>query len=408
MHRYNDSRLAEHSLALITRLQTPEGAYPASPTFSAYAGYCWFRDGAFIADGVSAVGATDSADRFFDWCARVLDARAGQIRWIVAETRAGRPPKGANMLPARYTFAGSDGAEEWWDFQLDGYGTWLWALAEHLQRHALDSSRWRDAVELTVDYLTASWSRPCYDWWEEHSEHVHVSTLACIAAGLDGAISTGLLDASRETGAREVSAAIRAVVIERGTLDGHLVKWLGSTAVDGSLAAALAPMAFFGAGSELGAKTIDALERQLTVHDGVHRYLGDTFYGGGQWPLLSCFLGLAQLDAGNTERAAELYDWAGATATSDLDLPEQVGHHLIAPGMRAEWLERWGSVATPLLWSHAMLLRLGAALDAAAPAPVIPLDAGASVISLNDAAPVTPLNDAASAPVIPLEEGLAR
>ncbi len=359
-------RLAEHSLRLILALQTPEGAYPASPTFSAYAGYCWFRDGAFIADGVSAAGEAESASRFHDWCARVIADRADRIRWIVAEAREGRPPAGSRMLPARFTFAGEDGTDEWWDFQLDGYGTWLWALVEHARRHGLDAGRWRAEAELVVDYLTVSWSRPCYDWWEEHSEHVHVSTLACIAAGLDAAVGSGLVGGSRAGEARAAVRAIRLTVAERGTRDGHLVKWLGSTAVDGSLAAALAPLGFADARSELGAATIDALERRLTVGGGTHRYLGDTFYGGGQWPLLSCFLGLAHLAAGDAGRAEELYAWAASTATPALELPEQVGEHLIAPGMRQEWLDRWGPVATPLLWSHAMLLRLGAELERAA------------------------------------------
>jgi len=58
--------LAQRSVALIERLQHDGGAYPASPTFSAYRGYSWFRDGAFIADAMSAAGAVDSASRFFD------------------------------------------------------------------------------------------------------------------------------------------------------------------------------------------------------------------------------------------------------------------------------------------------------------------------------------------------------
>ncbi|WP_314148372.1 glycoside hydrolase family 15 protein [uncultured Leifsonia sp.] len=386
MHRYTASRLAERSLALIADLQTPEGAYPASPTFSAYAGYCWFRDGSFIADGVSAAGEVDGPGRFFDWCASVLRQRAEHIRWIVAESRAGRAPEGSRMLPARFTFAGADGADEWWDFQLDGYGTWLWALVEHADRHGVDAARWRDAVELTVDYLTASWQRPCYDWWEEHSEHVHVSTLACVAAGLDAVADAGLIDGDRAAEARTASLAIHGLVAERGVRAGHLVKWLGSTAVDGSLAAALAPLGFVSARSELGDRTIDLLERHLTVDGGTHRYLGDTFYGGGRWPLLSCFLGLAHLEAGDRVRAAELYDFAASTATASLDLPEQVDGHLLAPRMRQEWLDRWGPVATPLLWSHAMLLRLGAALDASA-APAAP----------------TPSRTA-----VPVQEGLAR
>jgi len=372
VHSFTSSRLAQHSLALITGLQTSQGAYPASPHFSAYAGYCWFRDGSFIADGVSSVGAADSAERFFDWCAGVLRDRAEHIRWIVDESRAGRPPGGSAMLPARFTFDGSDGSDEWWDFQLDGYGTWLWALVEHCGRHAADPARWADAVDLTVDYLASSWERPCYDWWEEHSEHVHVSTLACVAAGLDAVVGAGLISGEREEQARRASDGIRALVADRGIGSGHLVKWLGSTAVDGSLASALAPLGFLSARSPIGSTTIGVLERHLTVDGGTHRYLGDTFYGGGQWPLLSCFLGLAQLAAGDRARAEELYAWAASTATPAFELPEQVGEHLIAPNMRQEWVDRWGTVATPLLWSHAMLLRLGAELDATPPSTAAP------------------------------------
>ncbi|MBW9095399.1 hypothetical protein JNB62_17090 [Microbacterium jejuense] len=354
--------LAERSIRLITDLQTPEGAYPASPTFSAYVGYSWLRDGAFIADAASAVGRIDSATRFFQWCADVIGRRADHIRWIAAETRAGRPPAAEHMLPARFTFAGEDGADEWWDFQLDGYGTWLWALTEHLERHGLDAAPFRPAVELTVDYLAASWQRPCYDWWEEHSQHVHVSTLACIAAGLDGALRSGLIGAARADGARRIVPAIRDLVAARGTADGHLIKWIGSTAVDGSLAAVIAPLAFVDASSPVARATIDVLESHVTVDGGVHRYLGDTFFGGGRWPLLSCFLGLAHLAAGDRTRAEELLEWAAATATADLDLPEQVDGHLIAPRMQQPWIDRWGTAATPLLWSHAMFLRLGLAL----------------------------------------------
>jgi GH15 family glucan-1,4-alpha-glucosidase len=351
--------LAAHSIRLITRLQTPEGAYPASPTFSAYVGYSWLRDGAFIADGASIAGQVDSASRFFDWCADVISRRADTIAWIVAETRAGRTPAAEHMLPARFTFAGEDGTDEWWDFQLDGYGTWLWALAEHLERHGLSGDRYRDAVALTAEYLLASWERPCYDWWEEHSQHVHVSTLACIAAGLEAVARVGLVDEALAGRIAAEGVAIHRLVSGRGTADGHLIKWLGSTAVDGSLAAAIAPLGFVDARSGIGRRTIDVLEAHLTVEGGTHRYLGDTFFGGGQWPLLTCFLGLAHVAAGDRDRASELFEWAAATATADLDLPEQVAQHLIAPGMRQEWIDRWGSVATPLLWSHAMFLRLG-------------------------------------------------
>ena len=367
-----DHDLARHSIRLLLSLQTPEGAYPASPTFSAYRGYCWFRDGSFIADAVSASGHDESAARFFDWCARVVTDRADHVRWIVAETEAGRPPGGDRMLPARFTFAGGDGTDDWWDFQLDGYGTWLWALDAHRTRHSGDLARWQEAIDLTVDYLVASWDRPCYDWWEEHAHHVHVSTLACIGAGL--AAVAGDVSPERAARIRSTLTALRAAIATHGLSKGHLAKWFGSTGVDGSLAAAIAPLGFVDAATDLARETLDVLDAHLTVDGGVHRYLGDTFFGGGQWPLLSCFLGLAHLAAGDRAAAAELYAWAVSTATADLDLPEQVGQHLIAPGMTQYWIDKWGHVATPLLWSHAMVLRLGLDLGRLTPDLLTALD----------------------------------
>jgi GH15 family glucan-1,4-alpha-glucosidase len=64
-----------------------------------------------------------------------------------------------------------------------------------------------------------------------------------------------------------------------------------------------------------------------------------------------------------TGREADAVDylvWATETATSNNDLPEQVSDPLLAPERFQEWVDKWGSVATPLLWSHAMLLRLNA------------------------------------------------
>ena len=109
--------LAARSVALIESLQHEAGAYPASPTFSAYQGYSWFRDGAFIADGMSAAGATESASRFFDWCDRMLSERRAQIAEIVAAEAGGTPLPDEAMLATRFTLDGREGDDGWWDFQ---------------------------------------------------------------------------------------------------------------------------------------------------------------------------------------------------------------------------------------------------------------------------------------------------
>ena len=88
----------------------------------------------------------------------------------------------------------------------------------------------------------------------------------------------------------------------------------------------------------------------------------------GNDPLQLSAAQLLNAAAGDRDRAEELFAWSAATATDTGDMPEQVGEHLIAPGMRQEWIDKWGPVATPLLWSHAMFLRLGVELGAIDPA----------------------------------------
>jgi GH15 family glucan-1,4-alpha-glucosidase len=86
----------------------------------------------------------------------------------------------------------------------------------------------------------------------------------------------------------------------------------------------------------------------------VHRYQGDTFYGGAQWILLAC----AAKAQGDTALAEGLVAWIEASATDKGHLPEQVADDVQSPHMLRYWRQRWGHTATPLLWSHAMHLVL--------------------------------------------------
>ncbi|RJL32870.1 glycoside hydrolase family 15 [Bailinhaonella thermotolerans] len=378
--------LVSRSLDVIAANQAASGAYPAAPDFSAYRGYCWLRDGAFIAEGMSRHGDAAGAWAFHAWCGRVIGERAPWVDMLL--DRSGRTPAPAEMLPARFTLDGRDGDDEWWDFQLDGYGTWLWALAEHARRHGGNLPE--EAARTAARYLTAFWGLPCYDWWEEHLAHRHVSTLGAIHAGLRAAVALGVLTRPESEAATEAAEAIAALVAAEGVAEevpdgvaegvpdgaargnaagstpgsaagpygGHLVKWLGSREVDGSLVACVEPFGLYSADHPVGAGTVAAVERALAWEGGVHRYLADTFYGGGRWPLLSGFLGWNHARAGRTAEAGRYLAWMAAQAAPGGLLPEQVSDRLLAPGRRAEWEERWGPVATPLLWSHGMYLVL--------------------------------------------------
>jgi GH15 family glucan-1,4-alpha-glucosidase len=363
--------LVTRSLDVISGFQSPTGAFPASPTFSAYRGYSWLRDGAFIAEGVSRYGGVAEAGAFHAWCARIVADRAGRVDALVERAARGETVGHAEMLPTRFTLDGLDGDDEWWDFQLDGYGTWLWALAEHTARHGTAVPGELDkGVRATARYLAAFWSSPCYDWWEEHVDQRHVATLGAVHAGLRAALSFGVLSAAETTAAAEAVGGIEALVaaegIAAGTAGGHLTKWLGTDAVDGSLLACVAPYGLYPPDSPVGAATVAEVERQLARDGGVYRYLADTFYGGGRWVLLAGFLGWNHARAGRPEEAMRYLEWMAAQATAAGDLPEQVAGALLAPDRRAEWVERWGPVATPLLWSHGMYLILAGELGVTA------------------------------------------
>lgn len=348
--------LAVHSHAVIVENQDAGGAYPAAPTFSAYRGYAWLRDGSFTAEGISRYGDVASADRFHDWVNGVLGRRRDQVTDLVAAVARGKQPAVEQMLPTRFTFDGSNGSDPWWDFQTDGYGMWLWSVVTHASRHGVELDRWRDGIEVATDYLFAFWDRPCYDWWEEHVEQRHVSTLGAIYGGLIAVAPA--LDEERRTTALKVAAEIQSLVVAEGTSRGHLSKWLGSPHVDGSLPACVVPFGLASVDDSLAGATLEAVARDLDVDGGVHRFTADVFYGGGQWILLSALLGWNLAARGDTEGGLRHLRWIAAQALENGDLPEQVPHHLLHPDSRDEWIARWGEVATPLLWSHGMYLIL--------------------------------------------------
>lgn len=357
--------LARRSVQIISDNQAASGAYLAAPHFPVYR-FSWLRDGAFIADAMSRSGEPASATAFFGWCARVIEGRADRISDLAVRREAGERVPPGEMLHTRYTVDGRESDDDWWNFQLDGYGAWLWALGAHAARadHRLDVKNLTLAVEATGRYLVAFAPEPGYDCWEENPEHVHTATLAAIAAGLRVVVSwpgvaTGVAEAADQQ-VRAIEARVRA----EGVRDGHLVKWLSGSDLDASLLFCAVPYRLFDPTDPLMRATVGALSPRL-AHGGVHRHMADVFYGGGEWILLAAALGSYLVAVGDLPAAHEQLRWVVAQADPDGNLPEQVSQHLLHPAAFNEWVERWGPVARPLLWSHAMYLGLLQDLTAA-------------------------------------------
>ncbi len=362
------NELFTRSIEIIKANQAPNGAYLASPNFDEYR-YCWFRDGTYIAYAMDLVGEHGSASRFYDWAANTIAGRAAQVERAVVAAAQGKMPAPADILHTRYTLDGGTAASDWPNFQLDGFGTLLWGISRHmtLAGRSLDdvSSVWRDAIVLLVRYLSALWSMPCYDCWEEFSDKVHTSTLAALYGGLQAAaqmLATGT-DGGESSTASQTATLIRRFVLDNCVTEGSLCKFEGSSLVDGSLLSVATPYRLLAPDDPLMVATVERIETELRRESGgVHRYLEDSYYGGGEWVLLTAYLGWYYIECGDMARAEALLGWIEEWANEKGELSEQAPCHLNYPEMLPVWEERWGPIATPLLWSHASYLTLVAHL----------------------------------------------
>lgn len=373
------NHLCRQSIQLIRENQAGSGAYVASPAFPSYA-YCWLRDGSFIAHAMDLVGEHESSRAFFRWVDRTIERHRGKAEQLLEKLQDGQAVSDDEFLHTRYTLAGEEATEYWWNFQLDGYGTWLWALGEHMA--CTDDVVFRDetghSVEVTARYLCALWCTPSYDCWEEHPEYLHPYTLAAIFGGLRAV--EALIE---ETGSPALISSVANTaddildfLMDHGIREGHVVKHIpppdragvvrdtNTAAVDASLIGLAVPYRLLEPKSRPMMATIGQIQADLCRPEGgVYRYLGDTYYGGGEWLLLAGWLGWYHVAAGNRRRAREQLNWIEAQADEEGRMPEQVSDHLLAPHRYAEWKGRWGPIAKPLLWSHAMYLILHQALE---------------------------------------------
>ncbi len=364
----NRASLQYHSLQVILDHQQAHGGYLACPHMPDYQ-FSWFRDGAFIAyaltiEGhaaaiphpVGMAGQWDSALKFHQWCARMILSRSEALERTITRARRGEHLVIADTLNARYLDDGGIGPSEWPEFQLDGPALWLWSLAKYVEvcRMRPLPVIWESAIELTVRYLSAVWREPCYDCWEERGTEIHVSTVAAIYAGLHAA--SRILPRVDSSGVR---AEIREFILTQGlTPQGELAKSIGRDSVDANLLlAALPDDGLLQADDPLMKRTIARIESDLLAEEyGVHRHLEDTYYGGGAWVLLGLWLAWHKALSGDKARAEELLTWAEKCTDSQGDLPEQVHSVMLAPSYYEGWVAQRGTIAQPLLWSHAKYL----------------------------------------------------
>jgi GH15 family glucan-1,4-alpha-glucosidase len=353
------------SVASMLRNQHPTGAFVASPDFSQYA-YCWLRDGSFTAYALDRAGRTEASERFHDWCAAAVNRIEPTIATAVARHLAGRPVDPTQMPPARFGLDGYKSNDDWPNFQVDGYGTWLWSLDQHLRAagEATLPSRLAPAVESTARYLLELGTSPCFDVWEEAGGSVHTVTLGSVSAGLDAA--GRMLNDSR---LGEQAGSLRSAITEQAARFGRFFKSDHDDRIDGSLLWLCEPLRVVAPGQQALTETVRRVVEELDFEGGVRRYATDTYYGGGAWPVLTASLGLYYAATGDLEAAQRRRDWVAAHIDDKGRLAEQFGGERRDPEHYFDWCQRWGPPAADLVWSHAMYVLLETELEAAALPP---------------------------------------
>lgn len=348
------NNLYQNSLQLILNNQSKDGSFIACPDFKTYQ-YAWFRDGSFCAYALTRAGYSQNVFLFHQWASQTILRYEKKISNCIKAAQNGKPPEAELCFHSRFTLDGYEVPGNWGHHQLDGLGVWLWALKEFNHSNSkLDlPDQWRKAAALVKDYLVTMWPFPCSDSWEENETSLHTYTLAAVCSGLE---SYAKLFFDPET--KKIAGEIRSFIFENCVNEDGFVKSIGLPEVDANLVALAVPFHLVEWNNPIFQKTLSRIQNDLNTPIGAHRYLKDTYYGGGEWVLLTAWQGWAIAQTGNVQKARPILEWIEAQVSPKGELAEQVAHALFDKACYEYWQKKWGPIASPLLWSHAMYILL--------------------------------------------------
>lgn len=328
--------------------------------------YCWPRDGAFIADTLSACGDSAAAESFFNYCAKLEKHDGAFLQRYhpdgsVASTWMATVEAGHTVVPV----------------QADETALVLWALERHSARHPKGklSQQVNEELLLPCTQFLLRWRGPTglpresVDLWEER-RGIHTFTVGATIAGLRAAAK--LLIACRQRAlAQEAQAAADSMEAAlRQTWQGHSVppRSMRELKSDGSevgdsdwrMDASLLGLQLLGvlrADEPMAAAIRSACSRRLQVPTwvgGHARYEHDEYLRtaevghevpGNPWPLVGLLLARACAEAGESEQATTLLRGVLQRMGPCGTLAEQ--HHPTSGAPMG---------VAPLAWAHAALV----------------------------------------------------
>ena len=331
------------------------GALAASPDFSQYQ-YCWLRDGSFIAYALDRAGEEDASARFHLWCANSIDSIAPMMNAAIERARLGKPIDPNEMPPARFSFEGLVVKDDWPNFQIDGYGTWLWSLHEHLKRSCAGAPPERAGSSRRTCSSLSSRDRHgalLRRLGGERGLGPHCDARVRIRRArrsLGDARRPGVCATEPKRCALPCSSKLAAT--------GRFQKSNDDPQVDAALLWLCEPFRLATDLSRPSSETAGEVSTELELDGGIRRYPADTYFGGGAWPVLTASLGWYLASTGDLDEASRRRNWIAERFDSEGRLGEQFGGAHRDPAKYSEWVGRWGLPARDLAWSHAMFVVL--------------------------------------------------
>lgn len=350
--------IVQKSIQLLKDGQTSNGSFVACENFGNYK-YSWFRDGSYIAYALLEYGYQQEANQFIEWGATVVNRYQEKMESCIRTFQQGGSIAEEDFFHTRFTLDGYEVPGHWGFSQFDGLGIWLWFACRFFMHDTQikPSTEIINALNKTAEYISIIWPVGCSDCWEENEGGQHTYTLASIVAGLR--------EYSNWSGHIEYKERADSVWTYLNqnclTLNGF-IKSVGMDASDANLIGLCEPYNLVSWDDPDFQKTLSRIEKELMT-PGLHRFRADTYYGGGEWVLLTGWIGWMYAKHGRMNDAKILRTWIESMASPDGFLAEQVPQHLFAPDGYAQWVKTAGKIATPLLWSHAMYLLLSKEID---------------------------------------------
>ncbi|MFD3158154.1 glycoside hydrolase family 15 protein [Haloimpatiens sp. FM7330] len=365
------------SLLVVALMYNKEtGAYLAAPEFDedftkcgGY-GFCWPRDGAFIAYAMLKAGYKDMSKQFFEWAIRVQEKEG--------------------CWEQRYYMDGLKAPT--WGLQIDETGSVLWGMNEYFKETedvTFIEKAW-DSIYKGAEFLCnnideeTKLPKASMDLWEERkAEHTYSS--CAVEAGLRGAAKIAEKLGHSEVANKWLNCAnvikesieeilwneekqsfYRGVKINISKEEYDELKKSNDKVdvqirdngyedytkyyddiVDSSLVGANYPFGTINANDMKMIKTGEAVERYLWVNKvgGLKRYEDDPYIGGNPWIITTLWLALYYNRINKVNEVDKLVKWAVNHKTPLNLLPEQIDKE----SGKTAWV-------VPLTWSHAMFI----------------------------------------------------